>query len=475
MSFVVLDPTPRPAVAALPTSAFEELVRFLPSIDTTVVNRVAGPVELGDAVAAVARLFDLTPPTSTGFVGTLDEKGSLGDVDPPRALPEVSRLVAPPDAQTALRTLRGDASTPHLVIAPTFAKVVELALPAYRELDRHALEVDASALLDVGLRGPRPSFFGWTFVQRLAIAHLRGLDDSDPNRWLVELVRDAAARHEGHDALCAWPTRDAIRSLERGLRLEVLAHVVQSAADADWDAAHDYARRAAEWVASPGERHASDAKLLGAMGRAYAAAGSFPEAARSLTASLETFEALRQPAMATYSVSELLRVTTDLDPNRALLLATEVAPRIADAADPIGRAFVQLARGRAFASLDEPQRALEALAENAAAWDRAPLHARQARWRWSLVAARALSLPEVEAWTQRLTDLGPFEHLYLAELDAALVSGAPALPALEALLGLPVRGREAHRLLHRIAPVWTVENVAADDMKLFAFSRSWRY
>lgn len=92
-----------------------------------------------------------------------------------------------------------------------------------------------------------------------------------------------------------------------------------------------------------------------------------------------------------------------------------------------------------------------------------------------MVAARALSLPEVETWTQQLTDLGPSEHLYLAELDAALVSGAPALPALEALLGLPVRGREAHRLLHRIAPGWTVENVAADDMKLREFARRWRY
>lgn len=474
MSFVVLDPTPRPAVAALPTSALEEIARFLPSIDTSVVNRVAGPVALGDAVAAVARLFDLTP-ASTAFVGTLDEKGSLGDVEPPLALPEVSRIVAPPDAQTGLRTLRGGASTPHLVIAPTFAKVLELALPTYRELDRHALEVDASALLDVGLRGPRPTFLGWTFVQRLAIAQLRRLDDSDPDRWLVELVRDAAARHEGHDALCAWPTRDAIRSLERGLRLEVLAHVVQSAADADWDAAHDYAGRAAEWVASPGERHASDAKLLGAMGRAYAAAGSLPEAARALTASLETFEALRQPAMATYSVSELLRVTTDLDPTRALLLATEVAPRIADAADPIGRAFVQLARGRAFATLDEPRRALEALSDNVANWDRAPLHARQARWRWRLVATRALSLPEVEAWTQQLADLGPSEHLHLAQLDAALVSGGPTLPALDALLNLPIRGREAHRLLRRVAPGWTIENVAATPSRIQQFTTYYRY
>lgn len=478
MTLWALEDGLRLATPVLPAAAIDELARFLPRVDPTRVTRVSGAVPLADAIAAIAPLFDLEPPAgSVAIAGALRPDGVLlPSGSPPETLPDVGRVVAPPGPFIdALRALRGDANTPHLATVPTFARALDLVLPSFRELHARRLDVDASALLDAGLRGSRPAFFGWALLERLAIAHLRGLDDSDPSRWLVELVRDAAARHEGHDALCAWPTRDAIRSLERGLRLEVLAHVVQSAADADWDAAHDYARRAVEWVASPGERHASDAKLLGAMGRAYAAAGSLPEAARALMASLETFEALRQPAMATYAISELLRVTTQLDPDRARHIASEVAPRIVDAADPIGRAFVQLARGRAFASLDEPRTALEALAEDAADWEKAPLHARQARWRWRLLAARALDVNAVEEWTKRLMELGPSEHLHLSELDAALVIRSPALASLEALTTLPIRGREAHRLLRRIAPSWTLASVANDSAKLEEFTRGWRY
>lgn len=477
MSLWVLDqgelraPTP-----ALPARALSELASFVPALRTEEVRSSAVAVPLGDAVAAVASLLALPVSEDTVVVaGTLHPDGIVrGDGPEPRASPDAPRVVAPVGAlPDSFKRLRGADVAPHVAVAPTFGHALDLALPSYAALDDVARAVHTAPLIDAGLRGPRPTFFGWRLLHRLAIAHLRASNGVD--RWLVEIVRDAAARHEGHDSLCAWPSKAELRGLERGLRLEVLAHVVQSAADADWDAAGDYARRASEWLASPGERHAADAKLLGAIGRAFAAASAASDATRALTASIETFESLRLPAMATYAVSELLRVAADAAPDHARHLATDLAPRIAEVADPIGRAFVQLAIGRAWASLGDPERALHCLDDSAAEWTRAPLHARQARWRWRIQAGRELHLPDLATWRAALEALGPSEHLYLSQIDDALASGAPALEPLVALLSLPLRGSEARRLLQKVAPDWSVENVVDAPDRLAALARGWRY
>lgn len=283
-------------------------------------------------------------------------------------------------------------------------------------------------------------------------------------RGRAAFARDVARRHLGDEALLSWPEDAWLHSFPRPVRLSILAHVVQSAADSDQGRERDYAERALRWVAPPGEEHLQDLMLLGAVGRALAAVRDHRTGLAHLERALAGYLAQDALHEATHALSEALRVLGILGVPDAVerslqrwLPALEREPLC----DPVSLAFVRLAAGRALLQVGRPGPALDQLDDQATGvqWPATPYHVQHSRLRW---LARALDRcgRHTEAEQRRsqiptATDFG-----LLARLDAHLdrIQQPPAaahsdvLPQelanlLDKLAQLEPEGYETRRLL----------------------------
>ncbi|MEZ4299107.1 MAG: hypothetical protein R3B70_29430 [Polyangiaceae bacterium] len=236
-----------------------------------------------------------------------------------------------------------------------------------------------------------PVVLGWPAIERCAEELLRERPSPHDGRRLA-MVLAIARRHGGHKEPHPWPEEAEIAGEPRARRLRYLAHVVQSEAEggADPGACAD---RAQKLVRPRLERASEDAVLLGAIGRALAAAERDADAIEVLRAAVATWQDIGAPYDSSHAVCELLRLLgitgsgSDVDQvERQDLPAIESDPRTSDKS--LG--FVRVALGRAHVQTGRPE--LGVLELDRVPRGRAlPLIAEAGRLRWLALALDALS------------------------------------------------------------------------------------
>lgn len=359
---------------------------------------------------------------------------------------------------TALVAEQGRASLAVTAVR-TVADAIRLAFPHWQEAmaerwsDPSFAYRSAEVLYRLAL-GSDPVLLSWQVVEETSRALEARLASDGTERGRVARERAAlalriAARHEGKTARIEWPREADLEHLPRTVRLTVLSHVVQSAADLDDELARTYAERALPLAGPMGDRDAGAARLLGSVGRAMASCGDYRPARDVLAEAIETWIALFEEDRMSHALSEWLRVTGILGELEALRTARAgwfARFHEHNRTDDTSRAFVMQSLGRALVQAGEPEAGCEVLRAGSH-WPLTPEHLQDARNRW---LARAMRECGDDAGANGLVDsMRESDQRWLAELDRALKAGDDASAALEGLRNSSDGASECARLLAR--------------------------
>lgn len=445
---------------------------------------------LGDALAEVARGVGLTPTRDVVAWGEVHggrvQGACLDDDLAALAIGAGGRLVVLPRAKPheaaaeRLRERRGRADADGVVGVVTLGEacdaVFDLRSMAWRgALITASRQGAARAGLFEQTRVRSVAALDWSLVRDLAVGLLTTGGQLD-ERAEFELcfVRDVARRHMGDAALLEWPTDEQLAPYAPEVTLEVLAHVVQSAADGALERVPDYVAMALDRAAQ-GEHSRASLKLLGAAGRALAAVGDWQGASEVLARALDGWCAI-SPAESSYALCELLRVEGVRGrAGRVDELATLAEGTLAPHFGRTELAYVALALGRARALVGDWAGANRALATGAIATD-TPEHVRTSAHRWRAYVARALGDPEgASRELATLAAFGPTDQYILARLDAEPRDPIETRLLLDQWLLLAPVGAEARRLMGRLAPGRSTRALAHDPAALAALRREYRY
>lgn len=302
-----------------------------------------------------------------------------------------------------------------------------------------------------------PTVLAWRPVASSAALLRDVLSDDAVAARKARMAEEVAKRHVGPiEQPLSWAVTAGQADLPHSDWLETLAHDVQAWSDsgATADECVAAAEGAMREVGLPGRRHPADLKLMGAIGRAFAAAGQTIRAVEVLRDAIRGWRQLRNPNDASYPICELVRVLA-FGPTRSEL-DVAIAEDVAWARHPdIGlsdasASFIALAVGRALVTCGEAERGMAELAADAAPWNQGPPHVRLARLRWMARGQAVLGrLDEARRYRAELeAAITPGEvdpNLELAHLDAALETAVDPTPLITALL-TGAEGREFQRL-----------------------------
>lgn len=269
--------------------------------------------------------------------------------------------------------------------------------------------------------------------------------------WEARVAKAIAQRHEGQVAVIA-SLESEFERYPQAIRTRLWAHVVQSAADCNDDEAKAAIAQAHPRLPDPLARHADDLRLAGALGRAYAAIGSYQEAFQLLDEACRGWREIQSVHESSYALSELARVAGLIRTVDVEELERGAWRSVID--DPhttaVSTAFAYAALARAYVQRGEPQRALALLAQqDRFEWELMPPHLRWARARWR---ARALDLAGSHAEAERArTELalhgGDHVQVHLAGLDVAIARGEDVDAAFAKLRALG--NRDVDRVIAR--------------------------
>jgi tetratricopeptide (TPR) repeat protein len=229
----------------------------------------------------------------------------------------------------------------------------------------------------------------------------------------------------------------------RPRRFELYAQLVQQAGDFDDALALAFAERALREVPPRSERSAQDAMVLGAAGRALAAAGELGRAAEVLDEAIETWRALQEGEQVSYALCERARLAGLAGDGAALARCEWVAKELREASAR-SRAYLRLALGRGWMGCGERERAYALVEKGAPEVDR-HVDGSLARWRAHAARATGRQVGAVEG--------SPWREL--AALDAALAAGGDGWGELEALAGVAGVAREVARVRARCPAGWS--------------------
>lgn len=428
--------------------------------------------QLAELVAGVAATLGLEPERPVLLVGRVGADGAL-EPDP------ASESALTAESLGARRLVLSERSSSPLLDCPSLAvfavgtvgEALAVALPL-REWLSSGDWLLAPSVGGLGHRLARevllnraPRLLTWTQVAALA-AGLLGRAPAAPLAAQLVLARDIARRHAGDPVLLEIPAAAELRDWPRPLRLELLAHAVQSAADASDAVVMRHVRRAREWLAPPGERHAEDLQVMGACGRALACVHQWELALEELSAALAGWQSLAAEDQSSYALCELLRLAglrQDGQLYGRLLDGAVPALRRHPRTRPLALAFTELALGRAAVQLGDTDTARGALEPDERFAD-APEHLRAARLRW--LYRLELAQGAESAAARRIAALGRFpdtEQLELALLELALARGESLTEPLAALVGVPGHAPEIRRTWARLRAEAEATGVGADE------------
>jgi len=435
-------------------------------------------------LAAVSWHIGQPVPADLCALGTIDAAGMVGGVGELRDKLlglagwglGIRRLLVAPDQVAAVQDLLAtepafreaglevvpvrSAAVAIGIAFPDLAERLAESLAAPQDQRDAAQRLFAGLVLDQGslLLAPKAVLETCDLLQRLLGSAAAEADGSSLK--LIEITRAVNLRHLGFPALIPWPDPEWLHSWRRPLRLRILAHLVQSAADCDEQAELDYFERARGQLSAPGEESLEELILLGALGRALAAVRQYPDAAALLRRAVVGFVELGQPYQASHSFCELCRVQGILgseDP----LTASWMQGIATDPRSPAGQlSFLRLARGRSLLQLGRPELAAEQLDPRAIEhqWRLCPLHVQQSRGRWWALTLDRLGLP-AEAERERESLSADTEFRLLAALDRCLRDEEDPGSILEELQQNQDVGYEIRRL-RRLASAGTLEEQA---------------
>jgi hypothetical protein len=265
-----------------------------------------------------ARALGWALPADVVAIACVAPDGAVREVDPDglrrklagltAAAPDVRRvLVAPTDAARVV----APAGLELVPVASVDAALAVLGAPdPFAALADGDVEPAVMALYRSVRQGgalPVP----WTAV----VASARQLAEraTTPRAaWAADVAARMAARHLGgvEDAAIRWPDAAWLNVLEPRLpgRLQLLAHVVQAAADVGDAAALDAVARARALWARPSQRTEHHARLMGACARALGAAGASRAALALARLTWREWQMLADVGSASFVLVEGLRV-----------------------------------------------------------------------------------------------------------------------------------------------------------------------
>lgn len=482
------------AAAPLLGSASAELLGYFGFEVEAASDEPRSPV--GDALASLTETLGIKPErdllTSADVVGRSDPRLRVGDVLPAgdvEALALGARggrraLVVVADADDPVRSM-AEQLRKRVEDGSSVMGVMSLGEAAERLFGLRALALKGD-LVPTERRAPARAVlfersltrsrlgWDWSFIAAVAIGLARHLDSQDSRaRFELDLVRDIARRHTGITALILWPDDEDLTPYAPEQRLQILSHVVQSAADGDGTAAAEAAGRARQVIGSARSQEAL--KLLGAVGRALAAVGDYDGAAEALGQALDGW-LVTAPSEASYALCEALRIAgirgrSDEVKRLQYIADEQVRPSLGADSTP----YVVLALGRALAQVGRAREALDVL--DAGGVDgRAPRHVQTAGHRWRASAAWQLrDLIRVGESRERLERLGESDQRLLARLDSEELDVAGTKRVLDGLLAMPDEGDEARRLLTRLAPGLSTLAIAEHPEVVRRFRAEYRY
>jgi hypothetical protein len=271
------------------------------------------------ALAEVSSWLGLAIPSEVAVSATLT-KGVLGEVDGLREkcmviaekLPAVTTLlVAPGSADTARHEAAAVAPGLCVITCATLDEAVAALWPDAEARIAERLRRDASLsrqVISVAL-SDAPCPVRWAAIARSAsVIEANGMAGAVAR---VAIPSAVARRHDGGDDLLPWPEDEAILAIPRARAAELLSHVVQSAADHADAPSRAYAARGEAWLArwSYAWPDTHLGSLAGAVGRAWVAAGAYPEGLQALAQVSASMVEIDRPEAASRPVCEGLRVS----------------------------------------------------------------------------------------------------------------------------------------------------------------------
>ena len=356
----------RRAVASRPTLFPERLapaplrLAFVGRAGTGAVSPALAGSSFGLALALAwaSRAMGWSLPTDAAAIACIGSDGGVTEVDAAGlrhklagvalAAPEIRRvLVAAADAARVVPP-SGISLVPVTSLEGAFA-----ALGAPDPFEALA-EADVEAAVFAMYRtvrqgGPLP--VPWTSVVAWA-RQLGARATSERAQWAADLGARMAMRHlgAGVEAAIRWPEPAWLHALEPRLpgRLQLIAHVVQAAADVDDAAALEAVARARRLWARPSQRTEHHARLMGACARALGAAGANRAALRLARQAWREWQVLADLGGASFVLVEGLRLADVLGARADGEEAASLA-RAAWAQAPhgsIGRAYLAHALAR---------------------------------------------------------------------------------------------------------------------------------
>jgi hypothetical protein len=249
------------------------------------------------------------------------------------------------------------------------------------EADRDRI---VKSLFRVALKG-RGELLDWSPIERAGDVALRSwTDTSEEQRWILEFVRGVAARHQRNAGAISVPS-ERPSTWPRGLWLDVLAHLLQQAADSGQPSPADILAVAGQEVATdPGNAVGQELHVIGALARLESVTGH-PEQALARQA------ALAQAHWNSYAWHELSRPLAEwlrlsgacndrIQFDRASDLRKEAYAY--GAIDRNGLLYVDLAWARAAVMLDACSDEVRSVLERLVQDGFAPDHVRRSSLRW---------------------------------------------------------------------------------------------
>ncbi len=429
-----------------------------------------GSFALAMLLANASYMLDVVVPSSLAATACVEADGSVGGVD---GLPQKIKLVV--ESGLGIRSLIV-ASTQKLeaerirnelggaieiIGVSTIAEALSIAFPDLeRRIGDHRADparaqeaANEIFRLTVAGTGRLVSWRGVVASADGIERSLLGRSDQPSLRalWEARVAKAIAERHEGKVALMASLDSEFER-YPQAIRTRLWAHVVQSAADCNDEEARAAIAKARPRLPEPPARHADDLRLAGALGRAYAAIGSYRDAFQLLGEACRGWRELQSVHESSYALSELARVA-------GLIRSVDVeelqrGPWQSVVDDPhttaLSTAFAYAALARAYVQHGHPQGALTLLdKQDRFEWELMPPHLRWARGRWR---ARALDLAGSSTDAERVRielalQAGAHVQVHLAALDAAIARGQDVDSALAKLRALA--NRDVDRVIVR--------------------------
>ncbi|MCC7542905.1 MAG: hypothetical protein IT379_42205 [Deltaproteobacteria bacterium] len=448
------------------------------------IDRVldGGSFGLGFVLAAASMLLDVAVPVDVCALAAIDDDARLVPVGGLAEklwmlaawAPAVRRvLVASPQAQRAVEIAKSAQLELSIVPVENVLDALTVVFPEARtepdlpSADPTRVRATLDDVYRVAIEGT-PAVIDWSAIARAA-ARL-GEHDAvcrEPHaREEARIAESIAWRHAGRAHVVVWPSDDFLHRYPRPVRLRVLAHVVQSVADAPRADVSRWVDEARAHLAPPNEEHTEDLELLGAIGRALASAGHDDDALSVLNRAVEGWFASWRSDGATHALCELLRLHGARPDPRAVGTTIErsVPPVLADPrTSDVARGFVHLAAGRALTSIGAHDDALSML-DAPLDWPQYPRHLQLSRLRWRANALTRAGRHEDGHRARRELALKGTGTAYpaLSALDLALATRddpRPALASLESVAGdelsrWHVPGLEAAELGRRVALGW---------------------